>query len=68
MTRTDRRIDVFSLVVGVLISLAAQGIYDSVFYFAQGKILEEVITVIIVLMVILLISAIILVRGLLKKT
>ncbi len=54
MVRKESKIDVFSLILGVLISLAAQGIYDFIFYYATGKALEVSVTLVITALVILL--------------
>jgi len=57
------KLDIKSLIYGVLLSLVAQGIYDSVFYFQTGQKLEGFVATtlaLIVASIILLISAIVL--------
>jgi divalent metal cation (Fe/Co/Zn/Cd) transporter len=66
MDKTERKIDVFSLIIGVLISLAAQGIYDIIFYYATGRIFEELVVIVITFMIIFLIVSIVLAWTTLK--
>lgn len=71
MAKTDRKIDVFSLIIGVLLSLVAQGIFEVVFYYGTGRILEQLVTLIIVFMVAILLVAFILgyfIYGMIKKS
>jgi uncharacterized membrane protein len=56
------KIDVPSLIIGVLLSLMANGIYDAIFYFGTGKPLEGYIAITLALVfasIVLLIVAII---------
>lgn len=50
MAKIKMKIDVLSLIIGILFSLVAQGIYDALFYYATGKILEELVVVAITFM------------------
>ena len=59
MAKTENKLDTFSIIIGVLIALGAQGIYDGIFYYAKGDILEDSIVILITAMVILLTATII---------
>lgn len=54
MAKKESRFDVLSILIGVLLSLIAQGIYDAIFYWATGKILDEVVVIIITYMLVTL--------------
>ena len=54
MAKPNSRFDILSIIIGVLISLAAQGVIDAIFYYATGKILEELVAIIIAFMIIAL--------------
>jgi uncharacterized membrane protein len=57
---SQKKFDALNIAIGVLIALAAQGIYDAIFYYAKGDILEDSIVILITAMVVLLTTTIIL--------
>lgn len=49
MEKTNRRIDLFSLILGLFIAMIAQGIYDLLFFLNRGELSEVVIPLTLVL-------------------
>ena len=54
MVRKERRFEIVSILIGILLSLVANGIYDAIFYGATGKLVEELVVIVIVFMVVTL--------------
>jgi len=49
MEKTNRRIDLYSLILGLFIAMIAQGIYDLLFFLNRGELSEVVIPLTLVL-------------------